>query len=559
MQIIDNQPAKFDQVLNTCHLDYTRYKQLVKLGDVTNFQVKIGDCPLPENKIVNGGFATNLNGWTQAPSFGWFWDDGKACNVAPGAQDIGQSTLNVGAFYRIEVTVTDLVSTDVNDLNSGRIDVQVGFNQVARIAENGVYVLYGVCTFINELRFFKTANTRVCIDDVVALEIDINHIVAIFDENNNFILDLKVTDFIDEFTFITDEFTLIQNFLTGFIDWTALSIPAGCYKICLLDACVNTNFQNFLPNGEFNISPASPFVEWTFSSGFLATIAGKLKYAAAAPLATDNVSQVGIKSGCSYEIIIKINSIADCEVWVMLGSNITTKWTGAGTFTETVAANGTGIAIHFEGTDGIDSPEAEIEYVRLKISPTCYETDFCSPIFDVRAAHDCTLRINACDDPRLVDDMGFLFKLTGFNPTIRLHSKLVNSQYKHERDVVENSFGRRAVAFYQRRKQKTLKISRQPEYVHDFLSLLFGFDHISIGIQEYVVVSDEYLLTYDKEDNFARSQIDVTEKVELTRNTLCQSEGNHGPCQIDDNFIIDPEGGGPLLKPDDDIPIEIPG
>lgn len=557
MILIDNQPVKFDAVANTCHHDFTHYVQLANLADKTNFQVRIGDCPLPTNFILNGGFANNLADWTQS---GFFWDNGKACSDGPTPSSLRQFTLVPGDYYKIELTVSGLVSTNTAIPGSGEVDIRLGGTTIATITENGTHIFFGSSLLAPEFRIQTGSNTEVCIDNVVVLKVNVDHIVAVYDQNDVFITNLIVSDFITGGTVVTPEFTLQQDFLTAFIDWATLLIPAGCYKICLLDSCVNTNFQNYLPNGEFDIDDLSPFTKWAFvppATGLFDIDGSQQLLFNGGPLETGNISQSGVKSGCSYTVQLNIITISDCEVWVRMGTTITTKWTTAGIKTEAIIANGANISIYFEGTDAIANGICRLEYLRIPIETDCYETDFCSGVFNLQTSQDCTLAINACNDRRTTDDFGFLFNYTNFNPTIRVKSKLVNSHYDFVRDIEDDSFGKKKVVFYQRRKRKKLKIEKQPEYVHDFLSLLHGFDHVHIGSTEYFMQEDEYTPLYNHEDNYGRVELEITEKTELIRNTLCIAEGDTD-CEIG-GVLTDPADSSPVLEPATGESVLIPG
>ena len=551
MIIINNQPVKFNEALNPCHLDFLRYKQLVELGDVTNFQVRIGDCPLPDNPIINGGFATNLTGWLGS---GWFHDNGKACSNSPSLTTLTQNNIVVsGNFYRVEITISDLTALDPTVPFSGTVAVRLGAASSGIITEDGSYVFF-ILSSGPQVKIQKLQQTSVCVDNISVQKINIDHIVAIFDENDVFITDLKVSDFIVAPIFITPQFTLLQDFLTGFIDWEDLAIPEGCYKICLLDSCINTNFQNYLPNGEFDIDDQSAFNPWTIIGPGLFDIDGQQQLVFFGnSLDTGRLAQSGVKIGCTYEVEIKVVSMVNCEMFVRLGTDETVHHSVAGTFTENLTADNAIVSVRFVGTGGI--PVGRIEYVRLRMKPACYEPDFCSTIFNLKADHPCTLRANGSNDPRVTDDFGFLFKLTNFNPTIRLLSKLVGSQYIFDIEKEEDSEGEDKLVFYQRVKSKKWRIERQPEYVHDFLSLIYGLDHFFIGAIEYSVQSEELPLAYDKEDNVTRTIIELREKRQLTRNTLCLSEGNDGGHPLEATNLTEP--GGPIIIVEPGGPSEV--
>ena len=158
-------------------------------------------------------------------------------------------------------------------------------------------------------------------------------------------------------------------------------------------------------------------------------------------------------------------------------------------------------------------------YYLIMIEP-CEGRQFISNTFSVQDySNSCTLLINACNNS---DAMGFVFSGSTFSPRIRVEAKL--RQAKYETDVLRytNSAGKKSNYNYSSRKQKNLAIELQPEYVHDFLRLLLGFDNVFIDNVAYVVDDDEYNVLYVPElDTYGSVSILVSQQTQNVKNTLC--------------------------------------
>ena len=130
-----------------------------------------------------------------------------------------------------------------------------------------------------------------------------------------------------------------------------------------------------------------------------------------------------------------------------------------------------------------------------------------------------------CNDTNAFD---LQFSGTGFSPTIRVTANLDRAQFEADRTTETNSLARIRNTYYQRTKKKRLAIAAVPEYVHDFLSLILGFDHFYIDDTEYNVAPDEeYVINYEDIDDYVGSvSLNVVLKEQLTRNAVTSAEGS---------------------------------
>jgi hypothetical protein len=144
------------------------------------------------------------------------------------------------------------------------------------------------------------------------------------------------------------------------------------------------------------------------------------------------------------------------------------------------------------------------------------------------------LLINACNNE---NGLGFVFNGSGFSPRLRIQGKLKQSKYKSERVMEDDSNGTKRVIYYNRRKEKSLVADLLPEYIHDFLSTLVGYDKFYINGTPYIVEDDEYNVSYDNsQDNVGSISLLVSEQTQLIRNLNCSSEEN--TCTLGTNYLL---------------------
>ena len=76
-----------------------------------------------------------------------------------------------------------------------------------------------------------------------------------------------------------------------------------------------------------------------------------------------------------------------------------------------------------------------------------------------------------------------------------------------------------------------------PEYVHDFLSTLGGYDNFYINDIPYSVEDDEYNVTYDDSQDLTGSiSLEVSEKTQFVKNTNCSADDNS--CVLGVNYLL---------------------
>lgn len=527
---IPNQPVIFGEEANSCLCNNLRYRQLIQPGDVSQVQFQIESCAKLPNLVENGSFDTDLSGWTVGS--GWAWEDGKAKHTGAFSALSQPITLLSGNLYLLELSISDR--------NVGNLAL-IGFNDSYFFNYNGNYSLF--ISPVGSIPFSIMASSAWdgYLDDVSLVVVPSNYIFSVWDINNNYIASASYKD-------NPEYFKIDKNTVTFFIDWSTLGVVNdGCYYVCLHDPCTNTNGQNGLYNGDFTIP--SEDLDNNDKSGWAATFGPVFNLWTISGNRANyfsNINNVGstinqqtlitqLQAGLSYTVTYTILSISNAEFAVSMGGTFGTIRNAPGTYTETIVSGG-----NFFGLFGRDDATAnqpaiiQVDNVSIKLAdPADLVCNSESNLFSLKAEHPCTITVNACND---ADALGFNFETSGFSPFIRLHAKLTGADYATERSLYRGSQGFNDLAYYRRRKAKLLKTDREPIFIHDFLSLLSGFDHVYINNAEYFVEDEEYsLITNEAEDDVGAATIKVGLKTQPTVNAPC-SEGNG--CALNSQYLL---------------------
>lgn len=548
-----NQPVKFDESVDLCSTDTTYYTQIVDNTDVTQFQLGLDVCNGQAQLLPDPNFSSASNFNLGA---NWTISNNTICHTT-GFGSGFSTTYNfpsASSYYQVTVVV-DSIS------NGAIFDVALGGQLVGSFSTVGTHVFYGfpIAYFgITPLSIAPNSITdEVCISAIGAYEILVNFKVVVYDADGVFIDLFEQSSAPNYFTFSQDTVTIT-------VDWANFSddpIANGCYYFCLLDPCLNTNGQNYPPqitNGEFTGSATG----WTLASAW-AYSANAVNATFSATPANNLLTQsnVFVNYTSTYSVTIIVTAHTG-NALVYFGTALAGTLTGTGTFVITGIPVGDldlQVAIS-AGTITIAS------ILATDIPASDFVCDYQSNTFKLGDySCDCpeTLLINAINNE---DGLGFVFEGSGFSPRVRLQGKLKQAKYSNERTLEEDSLGTKRVIYYNRRKEKKLVADLLPEYIHDFLSTLMGYDHFYINGVEYVVEDDEYNVTYDdSQDNVGGVSLLVSEKTQLIRNTNCTSiEQTYNITQLNcvnvlpqENIILLEDGTNLLLEDGTNLLLEI--
>lgn len=515
-----NQPVIFDASVDLCSTDTDYYTQIVDNTDDTQFQLELNVC--------NGAEEINLDPNFSDPTeytlgTGWSVTANALCRTGAGVSTA--STVNLGttlaSYYKVTIVV--------DSISSGAIfPVYLGTTLLGSLTSTGTYTFYGFAETLNRIAISNiTSDSTICISILSVYEILTNFIVAIYDTDNNFENDISYSGNPEYFTFAGDSVTVTIN-------WSELGISNGCYYLCLLDPCENTNGQNYPPvitNNTFTGSATG----WTLGASWsYAANAVSATYSAVPPASRNYLtsSNVFINYTSTYTVNVNVTAITG-TLLVYFGGILVETITTTGVHACTGTPN-TNLDFYIYITSGT----ATVDYCTpVTVSSSGYECNYTSNNFklsDYSAYCPQTLLINACNNE---DGLGFIFDGSGFSPRLRLQGKLKQAKYNADRVLEEDSLGTKRVVYYNRRKSKNLVADLLPEYIHDFLSTLIGYDRFYINGTAYVVDDDEYNVVYDdSQDNVGSISLLVSEQTQLIRNVNCSSDEN--ACTIGANYLL---------------------
>jgi len=519
MEYLPSQPVYFgDQY--TCSDDDIP-AQLVDNNDKTMFQLSCEPCSLAEELMPDPNF-------DDPESFvmndGWTISDNMLCNS-------GESGLGTSSIYQFDEDGYYQINITVDSLSAGAsFRVSLGFTILGYITSTGTYTFYGTpASFFGNTGIIinpEVAGGSICISEITGYEIATNVIIGIYDEQDQYQAHISYTD-------NPEYFTLSKNTMTVTIDWATLDIVNGCYYLCIMDPCENTNGQNYPPvvlNQELSIfvgDGSTP--NWTLGDDWTNTPPMTGFYAIGGSLSQDDV----FPGYGNYCISIDFQNLLG-SFSVYYGTNLVGTVSAGATSPALIS----GIPSDNLGLSFVMGPGGYVELIEVKPCDITGPDLVCNSRSNMFKVGDyegkCTLLIHACNNE---DGLGFVFDGSGFVPRVRLEAKLRQAKYESERNVYTDSVGRRSTYFFSGRKQKNLCIDMQPEYIHDFLRLLLGFDNVYISNVPYAVDDDEYNVEYSEvNDNVGKVRLLVSERTQNFKNTNCT--GVENVCTLDDSYML---------------------
>ncbi len=522
---IPNQPVFFGDT-NTCDGDEITINQIVDNTDVTQFQFELEPCISAPQLVPDPNFGDTDN---YVLSENWSIADNQLCLT--GTPEVGASAgTGTGGVTFLSIFTADKyyqVTIIVDSISvGGEVDVKIGAKTIGTITSTGTHTFYGFADTpfgVFDYPLFlvaMTTDTNICISSLTALEILTIFKFPIYDGNG-----VNVA----EFGYVdggVDGFTFVDNTVTVSIDWAELGLSNGCYYICLLDPCENTNGQNYPPDID-NCEITGSATGWT--------LAGNATYGADAISsgvgAFGTMEQTGVFNSftTTYSVTIEVTAVTG-TLSVFFGSNIVANITTIGTHIVTGVPSSTfSLLIRSLINNSMTIASACATPITTYV---CNQQSNNFSLADYTGI--CTKLINACNNE---NGLGFNFNGSGFTPRIRLEAKLRQSKYANERTIFEDSLGDKKVVYFSGRKTKDLCIDLQPEYVHDFLRLLLGFDNVYIDTELYSVEDDEYSVEYDdSQDNLGKVRIAVSKRAQNIKNINCSDTQN--VCTLPPDYLL---------------------
>lgn len=541
MRAIDNQPVKFNDTVNSCTCENIEYNQLVDVGDVTQFQIELEPCATESNIIVNGAFNDSSN-WT---SLGYSFT-GNAAVTSTGANTALWQTgiLTDKKLYYLEFTVNSIGADCLLYVYFGNN------NLITTISSAGTHVVTGFAwddglgSVLSDALIFIATDSELSLSNVTMYEVSTEMGFAVKDNNGDIVAAEWLSDYVyntpasasstDIIGYYVDSDYFIlgtDGKLTVKVNWADLGITdKGCYTINMLDQCnQNDTFATSFCDGsdwteDLLLGTITTHDFQLQNDGNRHVICSYYVEGSGAASAMFISYNLWLFTSATLRVTYTVSG-SNFEVYFGDGTTESTHRTSAGTYTEdftSLQTPGT-VALQFRvGGAAAGAFSARIESIHVHISNDEITTQDQSNTFKIGNYSCGTLLIQTSGDSNL---FGSNFDVN-FMPSIRVEAQLDRSQYPAERKVQENAVARFRNTYYQRYKKQRLYIAPVAEYVHDFLSLLLGYDHFYINGVEYVVVADqEYIVNYDGSDFIGSVALDVMKKESLVRNQVCGPEG----------------------------------
>lgn len=325
--------------------------------------------------------------------------------------------------------------------------------------------------------------------------------------------------------------TVKDNYLTAGIALGDYDLTAGCYRLAIADYCTNTCGQYYIYNPYFNGNPlcidclpigwsSVPVTgadDWTIGGGSASITLTSLGNA------TDLVSITELCEDTDYYITVEVDSIANARLRLQVdGIQYGAAMSTAGTYNFTITNTSTGfvslLATQFGASlDG----EVTVQRITVRADKNWAVYDQYSELIQIgEFSDDCRFfKIEGCNGE---NQFGLGFYGTSFLPGIRLEGRRFQPQYDTDSDLFRYASGKWTASFVDRRKKLSYHFGRLPEYVLDFLSLVFYFDNCYVNGETVFPADNEFpTIEYDNADDLGSLTIELYKQRDKVRKTVC--------------------------------------
>jgi hypothetical protein len=511
---IPNQPIIFSSTLpEVCEGCGSEFAQLADFNDQLFWQLEAGECGYLRFKEVALVNDANVDGF----------------NITfPGSND--DTALVAYTFFKFINCLEYKLTITINTGSVGTLIVGFTNGDSVNISAVGTHVIYLKATDI-------PANTNSNIQDLL---------IATNTTVQEFIGSVTIDDFQPNcngalFAGIVDATTLAvvqvldpvlttkDQYLTAGIALADYGFDAGCYRLAIADFCTNTCGQYYIYNPYFNDWGGCidcPPLGWDN-----VTVVGADTWTVGNGEATITFTNPGditilesITEVCEdveYSITIVVDSIVDCalRLWIDNTQYLTTI-TSAGTVTANITPTSSGnISLRATALQG--GGNVTVSKITLRAFKEHAIYDKYSDLIQIGDFSDeCRFfKIEGCNGE---NQFGLGFSGTSFLPGIRLEGRRFQPQYDTDTDLFRYASGRWQASFVDRKKKLSYHFGRLPEYVLDFLSIVFYFDNCYVNGELSFPADNEFpTIEYDNADDLGSLTIELYKKREKVRKTVC--------------------------------------
>lgn len=507
---IPNQPIIFDsQLPEQCEGCNKDYAQLMDFNDQVFWQLEAGECgylrlvdTIVVSTSIDGNEVTfpdsaggNLAGFVYA-KFQNCLDYRVTITINQGATGTLVVAFTNGTFVEISAVGTHVIYLKANaipaNLNSPTIDLLL----IAKPTDEFV----GVVT-LDEF-------VPICNGALFAGIVDAQ--------------DLSVVQVLDP-TIITKD-----QYLTAAIDLSDYELEAGCYRLAIADYCTNTCGQYYIYNPFFNdwgLCIGCPPLGWdndisNIDNWNIANSQADISLSVGGFGRLISITEMC--EGKEYSVTIVVDSMSDARLRIEVdGVNLYTI-NSAGTYTFNIIPTSSGnFSLYGFEIGGGTGGSIVVSRVDARAFKEWATYDKYSDLITIGDYSDpCRFfKIEGCNGE---DQFGLSFYGSSFLPSIRLEGRRFKAQYETDADLFRYSSGRWSSTYVDRKKKVSFYFGRLPEYVFDFLSIVFFFDNCYInGVLHSPVDSEFPTIEYDDADDLGAVTIELFKQNDLVKKTIC--------------------------------------
>jgi hypothetical protein len=523
---IPNQPILFNSVLpEQCEGCNSTFAQLADFNDQLFWQLEAGQCGFAEydSELI-------IPNWTKLGS--------EITSTGSGGY--------IANYTRFDVVQDLLITITVNDI-IGVLNVGIAFGGFQSITTQGTHTIH-----------LKTSNlTNNTISIVFAGGAPLFEGTFLIDSvvpipNGALFAGLVDSQTLSVVQVLDPVITTSQQYLTAAIDLSDYDIEAGCYRLAIADYCTNTCGQYFIYNPYFNSAPRIP-VGWTsvptIGSDNWNVGGGEAQIdLTALGNSSELVSITELCEDKDYYIEIEVDSISNARLrFAVDGIGYGALISAAGTYSFVVTPSQSG-AVSLSATQFGATLDGEITVKRItvRVDKNWVSYDKYSDVIQVgEYSDDCRFfKIEGCNGE---NQFGFAFTGSSFLAGIRLEGRRFQPQYDTDTDLFRYASGRWQASYVDRKKKLSYYFGRLPEYVLDFLSIVFYFDNCYINGDLVFPADNEFpTIEYDNADDLGALTIDLYNKRDKVRKTVCVGvDANCLPSILDNDsepFILAQDG-----------------
>lgn len=428
---------------------------------------------------------------------------------------VQRDIFEVGQMYKITIDITEFTYTTVGDSIYFKIGSDT-FLIVDGVSEEaaGTKTFYAIAndTYF-EANFDAGVTARAANFQVVRVS---NPVL--------FVINCET----DEIVYISslNDYDISNGQIKISFDWGYLSdgynCSGGCYYFGILeDVGIPTNITNERVNdGTFDGAGWLYGTDWA-NTGTAAAITST----GGAGYLTQNSLLNDFSEGISYDITFEINSYINGNITVVLANSISDF-----IILETFSGNATHVSrtgvlsknysqLVFIPNNG--NANFQIDNVSALASFDGIEFDFSTDCFSIAESHDCTVKLSGTN---LDDAFGVNFSTNYYTPFVRVQGQLRTPTYEDDIEDEEDSLGSSKLIYFNSDKIYMLHLYQLPEYLHDFIRLLRGYDTFLIDGNQYLAkggYKPEWVIQSNKVLDLANVDFNVKQKIELNKNKYC--------------------------------------